>query len=268
MKRLSLLFTLIFILSACVNNEASLTLEANHGLAGTSLADLRVTASVQAARAETTLDFMGTRSSLAATQSIFLEETLIATGFAPDRLATQRQLSLGSSPTPLPTFTPLPESTENINPVSSTLALSPTPGAPPVTINAPRSPVPTATSLIEPTPDFGGLLRGNLLTATGAGDNGCGTGVTSIFGMDVSEIYVILPVFNITANSYTFAARWQRDGQPVGPVYDFTPDFDADELCIWFFVDESDFEFLPGNYTVTIDINGQIGAGPIPFIIQ
>ena len=245
-----------------------MTLEANHALAGTQLSNLQVTASVQAARAETTLDFMGTRSALAATQSIFLEETLIATGFPPAGLATQRQLSLGSSPTPLPTFTPLPQSSENGVVNATSLPQLPTPGAPAVTINAPRDAVPTATPLITATPDFGNLQLGNLITATGAGDDGCGTGVTSIFAMGVSEIYVILPAFNITANTYNFAARWQRDGQPVGPVYDFMPDFDADNLCIWFFVDETDFEFLPGNYTVTIDINGQAATAPIPFIIQ
>ena len=86
----------------------------------------------------------------------------------------------------------------------------------------------------------------------------------SVFGMDVSEIYVILPAFNISANSYTFAARWQKDGQPIGPVYDFTPDFDSDSLCIWFFVDDTDFPLEPGTYNVSIDINGQPAAGPVP----
>lgn len=265
MKSLLLLSILTLILSACATTESSLTLEANYALAGTQVADLRITASVQSARAETTLDFMGTRASLGATQSSHLESTLVATGFSPDGLATQRQMILGSTATPRPTLPPLSETNDQSVATSAPIIETFTPTVPGVTLNAPQ---PIATTVIQATSDPNGLRFGSLVTATGAGDDGCGTGITSTFGMDVSEIYVILPVFNITANQSTFSARWQRDGEPVGPVYDFSPDFDADELCIWFFVDETDFEFLPGQYTVTIDVNGQPATNPVPFIIQ
>lgn len=265
MKSLLLLSTLIFILSACATTESSLTLEANHAIAGTQVADLRITASVQAARAETTLDFMGTRASLGATQSSYLELTLIATGFPADSIATQRQVILGNTATPRPTLTLPAETSNQVIETSAPMLETFTPTVPGVTLNAPQ---PTATTFIQASPDPNGLRFGNLVTATGAGDTGCGTGVSSIFAAGVPEIYVILPVFNITANEVTFAARWQRDGQAIGPVYDFSPDFDAEELCIWFFVDETDFEFLPAQYSVTIDVNGQPATNPAPFIIQ
>lgn len=265
MKSLLLLFILILILSACATTESSLTLEANHALAGTQVADLRITASVQSARAETTLDFMGTRASLGATQSSHLEATLIASGFSANGMATQRQNILGNTATPRPTFTPASETDNQAAATALPIFETFTPTVPGVTLNAPQ---PTATIAIQATLDPNGLRFGSLVTATGAGDDGCGSGVTSTFTMGVSEIYVILPVFNITANQSTFSARWQRDGEPVGPVYDFSPDFDADELCIWFFVDETDFEFLPAQYTVTIDVNGQPATNPVPFIIQ
>ncbi|MGB7339342.1 MAG: hypothetical protein WBC91_10660 [Phototrophicaceae bacterium] len=272
MKRLLIIPILIMILAACAETGVSLTSEANYAFAGTQVADLRVTATVQAARAETTLDFMGTRSARAAAQSSFFEETLVATGFAPDLLATQRQQALGgASPTPQPSATPLVTvedgSSSGVTPVAGQ-TLTPTPPA--VTINAPNAAVnpPTSAVQIQATPDLGGLILGNVLTATGAGDDGCGSGVTSIFGMNTTEIYVIIPTFNITANTYTLAARWQRAGQAIGPVYDFTPLADSEQLCIWFFVDNTDFPFEAGNYSVTIDVNGQAVSGPIPFVIQ
>lgn len=266
MTRLLLITLILGFLSACASTEGALTLEANHALAGTQVADLRITASVQAARAETTLDFMGTRASLGATQSVFLEETLVATGFAPDAIATRRQVILGSTPTPLPTETLRPEETQAVIIGSQVATLPPT--APPVTLNAPNPTTPPQVALPSPTFDPDELYVTNVITATGAGDDGCGTGVTSIFGMDTPEIYVIAPAFNIEANGATFGARWERDGIQVGPIYTFVPDFSAEQLCIWFFVDETDFEFIAGAYTVTIEIDGQPAANPAPFIIQ
>jgi hypothetical protein len=109
---------------------------------------------------------------------------------------------------------------------------------------------------------------GTPYTALGAGDDGCGQNISSVFTINTPEIYVIVRVQNIQANTVTFAARWTREGIPVGPVYDFRPDYDADELCVWFFVDPSDFEFLAGSYTVTIDVNGTPSSNPIPFVIE
>lgn len=265
MKHLILILNLILILSACTDTGTSLTLEANYRLAGTQVEDLRITATVQMARAETTLDFMGTRAAVSGNQSGFLVETLVATGISPELLATQRESFLGSSPTPVPPTIIGNNANQEIRPGQTLIAETFTPSPPAVTINAPN---PTSTALIQATPDFGGLTIGNLITATGAGNDGCGRGVSSVFGMNVSEIYVILPVFNVTANDYIFAARWQKNGQPIGPIYDFSPDVDSDSLCVWFFVDATDFAFEPGTYSVSIDINGQRASGPVPFVIQ
>src|SRR5687767_11440250 len=141
MKRWLLLGFLLLNLTACGSNDELRTLEANHLLAGTQLADLRITATVQAARALTTVDAMNTRAALAATQSNFLESTLRATGFAQEAIETQRQIVLGSSPTPLPSPTLNPESSEEL------LVIFATATAPAVTLNAPRpSPTTAATS--------------------------------------------------------------------------------------------------------------------------
>lgn len=265
MKRLIFLLSLLISLSACAETGSSLTLEANYNIASTQVQDLRITATVLAARAETTLDFMGTRSARSVVQSVYLEETLIATGYSPDILATQRESIMGTTPTLRPTITLVSDVQGNVISTPAQVSETLTPTAPAVTLNAPE---PTLTLAVPPMPDLGGLNTGSLITATGSGNDGCGSGITSVFGMGVNEIYVILPVFNIRADTYTFSAHWKRDGRAIGPVYDFTPDYDSDSLCIWFFVDNTDFSLEPGNYSVRIDINGQAVTGEIPFIIQ
>jgi hypothetical protein len=256
MKRWLLLGLLLLNLAACGANDEFQNLEANHAQAGTQLADLRITATVQAARALITVDAMQTRAALAATQGGFLEATLRATGFPSELIATQRQLILGSSPTPIPA-TINPESSEEVAIIFATAT------APAVTLNAPN---PTASPAA--TTDPNGLQVSAPYTALGAGDDGCGENLTTIFTTETPEIYVIARASNIEANSVTFAARWEREGEAIGPVYDFRPDYDADTLCIWFFVDETDFEFLAGSYTVTIDVNGVPSSNPTPFVIE
>lgn len=257
-------FVFIGLLSAgCAETGESLTLEANHALAGTQVADIRLTATVQAARAQTTLDFITTRSAIAATQSIFLEETLVATGFVPEALATQREQLLGSTPTPSPSPTPLPEATVDPDaPTSDPSIPTSTPTLPPVT---PLSQNPTET--VMPTFDPNGLRVGSIITATGTGDDGCGSGITSTFSTATPEIFVIVPAFNLTPTD-TFSAHWERDGQAVGPIYTYEPATPLDELCVWFFVDPTDFPFTAGNYTVEIKVNDIPVAGAVPFIIQ
>lgn len=248
---------LLCLLTACAEGGEALTLEANYLDASTQIADIRLTATVQAARARTTLDFIGTRSSLSATESVFLEETLVATGFLPDALATQREVVLGSTPTPMPSPTAAAEATQEANglPIN-------TPTAPPVTPLAPN-----ATNTIAPTFDPNGLRVGSIVTATGAGDDGCGAGITSTFSTTTPEIYVITPAFNLSTTD-TFSAHWTQEGLPIGPVYTFTPDFEVDELCVWFFVDPTDFPFIAGNYSVEIKVNDVSVAVPVPFVIQ
>jgi hypothetical protein len=259
MKRWLMMSLLLFTLAACGSNDELRTLESNQALAGTQLADLRITATVEAARALTTIDAMQTRAAVAATQSNLLEATLIAMGITPAALQTQRQLILGSSPTPLPSPSLDPESSEAV----IFVAASPSPTSPIVTLNA-RNPTATTAATQDPN----AMQVGTPYTALGAGQDGCGENLTAVFGMDTVEIYVIVRVLNIKANTTTFAARWERDGQAVGPVYDFRPDYDVDELCVWFFVDPTDFEFLAGSYTVTIDVNGVPSSPPVPFVIQ
>lgn len=254
-----MLCLLLLSLAACGTNDSIRTLEVNHAAAGTQVADLRFTATVQAARALTTVDFVETRAALVATQSDFLESTIEATGISPAIVGTQRFIILGSSPTPLPSPSLAPEASEEGGNVPQASPIS-------AEINV-NFVTPTTLPSPTPSPDPNAFRIETPYTATGAGNDGCGAGLTSSFTTTSPEIYVIARAYNIEANTVSFEARWTRDGNPVGPVYDFTPDYDADELCIWFFVDPSDFEFTAGFYTVSIDVNGVASSNAVPFSI-
>lgn len=234
---------LILLLSACGSSEAQQTLVSNHAQAGTQLADLRVSATVLAARAQTTLDFAQTDAALAATQSQFLESTLVNEGVSAEQLATERARILSGEVTLPPGATP--EAT----------ASSPAPANP----NPAGQPTPTAGS--------NGPRLENPQLATGTDANGCAVGATTQFRTDSREIYVVAIARDIPANSITFEARWFREGQPIGPVYSYRPDYDVTQECVWFFVDPTDFAFEPGSYSVVIDMQGEPAFEPLPFTI-
>lgn len=233
-------------------------------LAGTQVADLRITASVQAARAQTTLDFMQTRAAFAAIQSNLLESTLAAGGIDESYLKTQRALILGSSLTPSTTPTLAPEETQNLDfPTFTPVSETPTPTIPGVT------PIfPTSTTAPTLPPDPNALRLENPITALASGNDGCGLNITSSFTVNTPEIYVLVKVYNIQANNVTFSAHWTYEDQPIGSVFDYTPNRNYDELCIWFFVDPSDFEFLVGNYAVGINVDGVPAFTPLQFTIS
>lgn len=107
----------------------------------------------------------------------------------------------------------------------------------------------------------------NPTTATGVDNNGCAVGSTTQFSTNAQEIYIVTRAVNIPGNSVTFEARWFRDGQAIGPVYSYTPNQPTDSLCIWFFVDQTDFTFEPGSYSVVLTINGDNAFEPLPFAI-
>ena len=261
---LSLIATLIFV--GCTDNAAQLTLEANHAQVGTQVADLRLEATIQAARARTTVDFIATRSSAAATQSQFLEATLIATGFPPQLLADfhQQQLQARSTATLTPTLDASPEATQ----LGNNGAATPTLPTSTATIPAvsPFAPIQGASPTQAPTINVNAPHLENPVLATGVGSDDCAIGVTTQFSTSNAEIYVVAEAVNMPSGSI-IEAHWFRGIEPIGPVYTFAPDFDIERACIWFFVDSSDFEFLAGQYNVSLTLNGEIATPLLPFSI-
>jgi hypothetical protein len=253
------------ILVGCTDNREREALEANHAAVGTQVADLRVSATIQAARAQTTLDFVQTRAAAAATQSQFLEATMIATGFAPESLADFRERLLVQRPTatPLPP-TDIANSSGAGGEAGTPMRETRTPTLPAIT---PLGITPSAVSTIAVTINPNTPHLEKPVTATGVGNDDCATGVTSQFSSATEAIYIVADAINVPSGS-TIQARWFRSGEPVGPVYDFTPDFDIEDACVWFFVDPTDFEFTAGQYAVDLLLNGEVAISRIPFTIS
>lgn len=267
MKIMMLLtLTASFLLAGCANREAQRTLEANHILVSTQIADLRITATVQAARARTTVDFVETRAAVAATKGQLLEATLVAYGIPVEAVQTYRARVLGnrSTTTPSPTHDPaaLPQLTTRPQSSPTPLPLTITPTAPVVT---PFSLLLTPTSEFLPADPDAPHLE-NPVTAAAVDSDDCAINITSQFETTSAEIYIVAEAVNAPAGTI-IEARWFREGESIGPIYSFAPDFDIERACIWFFVDPTDFEFLPGVYAVDLVLNGEPASPSIAFTI-
>jgi hypothetical protein len=105
----------------------------------------------------------------------------------------------------------------------------------------------------------------NIVMATGVGDDDCALGTVLQFTADVPAIYVVATAYNIAPGTQ-LASRWRIGASEK--VFDFTPDFAIAGECIWFFVDQTDFTFVPGTWSVSLEIDGTPAAPAIQFTIQ
>ncbi len=242
-----LLFCLLLLCSACNGNTADNAIATQHSVASTGLFVAQATTTVLAARLETTLDYVSTRVSFAATQSQFLKATLVQAGTPIDYLeAYQRSVFTGAIV--LPTATARPQATAGSLQQMTQIALT----LPTVT---PFGVTPTGTA---PRLD-------NIVMATSVGNDDCALGAVLQFTADVPEIYVVATAYNIAPGTQ-LASRWRIGDNEK--VFDFTPDFAIDGKCIWFFVDQTDFTFVPGTWSVALEINGTPAAPATQFVIQ
>jgi hypothetical protein len=257
---------LVILISACSAADEQATLVANHALAGTQIAALRISATVGAARARTTLDYSSTRAALAATESRFLESTLSSRGTPIAFLDGQRQNLLGSTATATQTPAEAAITAEAMSPAAAMPTLQATPSAT-VPIVTPFGLVSTpAPPVTQPADPNAPRLEGFTL-ASGVGADDCALEARSEFDAGVAEIYIVATAVNLPAGSRV-EARWYRAGAAIGPVYSFEPGSTIERACIWFYVDPGDFEFLPGEYAVDLILNGVEASPMLPFTIN
>jgi hypothetical protein len=251
---------LVLLLVGCTSQGMSLTLAANHHIQGTEFYDVQMTASVQAGRLQSTQDYFTTQVALLATQSQFLKGTLVARGTPVDVLnAYQQQIESGGNP--LPTRTPRP--TPTFAPLLPPTPLSGGPGiATPVPAN--NNTVPTVDPLLNAAPPTSGPRLVDLATAPGVNDDDCAQNASTTFAASTPEIYIVATAYEVTSGM-TLAAQWDVSGQQR--TFEFTPDFDIDGACIWFYIDQSEFTFQPGEGRVSLSLNGT-PMGSVTFTLQ
>lgn len=247
----ALLTLILIIVSACGTPTEQLTLVAENELANTQIANIRSTATVARARMQITLDFAGTRAIDVEQQGQFLRSTLVALGT--ESLFINNNLPL---PGDFPTFTP---------PATSPVRVEVTPIVQPAMteeLNADGTPIQVP---IEPTNRDNQPRLDNLVLSSGVNDNDCATDTNPRFTPASTEIYIVATAFNVPAG-VTISSVWQSNGTEVA-LFSFQPEAGINGSCIWFFIDQSDAEFVVGSWSVELRINDISVAPPIPFQI-
>ncbi|XWX04289.1 hypothetical protein VZO05_01790 [Aggregatilineales bacterium SYSU G02658] len=237
-------------LAACAST-ADPAINAQRDAAATQLAILAGTATAEMAELRTTADYVSTRASLAATRGAFLELTLVARG-TPQEVIRQFQSSMMAS---LVTLTPTPAPALVIEADVAS-------GQPEIIVTPLALPTPEAL----PTADPDAPQYADIVTATGVGNDDCALNITSEFTPQSSAIYVVARARNIAPGTQ-LSSQWTANGQPV-VSYDFTPNFEIRDACIWFFVTPSEVAFTAGEWSVQLAINGVPNGSPARFTIR
>jgi len=245
------LFCLAAFLAACQSTEPQLTATAVYIEAQAAIESLRSTATVARARMQTTLDHAATRVARAEEAGKFLRSNLINLGtdtsFIDDSLqqleaiATQRPSTIAANPNAPPADDRVPPTITPITVVT-----------PPVETHSPPSPL-------------DGPRLENIVMATGVDSNDCAIDVNPRFTPQSTAIYVVGRAFNIPAGA-SISSIWLRSGLEV-VSFSFHREYEINDSCIWFFIDQSDTPFSPGNWSVELRVDGAPVSSPLAFQI-
>jgi hypothetical protein len=229
-----ILLLVLCILSACQRqNEIQLTLIAQNATLQSEIGAVRQTATVEAERLQITVDYMSTLVGRVNGDTIQMQATLVSRGTDPASIS-------------------------NIAPQFNTPF--PVPGTPGGNVPA----VTPSPDQFLSTEEVTGPALVDYMMAPGVGSDDCALNPTSSFTTVTAEIYIVATGMNITTGT-NIAARFSVGGQEIR--HDFTPDFDINGACIWFFIDQNDLAFSPGTWSVVLELNGTAVTPPIPFTI-
>lgn len=247
---------LMLLLAACTGDPAAgQTAEAVNATLGTHVALRRMTATFEADRRVVTQSALENAATLALSRQRAIMSTLEELGVS----ANISQITPAALPTN-PAFAIATSTPEMLDTGGITRA-APT-DDPALSLTPPTAPPPLETS----TPDPSQPRVENLVTATGVGADDCPAGITASFTGASPQIYVVMSAYNLAAGM-TVSARWSRDDGTALTTFEFTPDFNINGACIWFYAEPADFAFDAGAYRVEIDING-LPAAAAAFSIQ
>lgn len=253
---------LIFILSACgADGVSQQTMVAYNTLASTQRASFYITATVDAERGRVTLDAIQDRIDRALVQRQFMLSTLEARGI------DTSQLPRPTTPTPAPQSpTPADLPPADVTPLVGDIPLPTaviiTPLAVTPTVFVPQGPAQSTPANVS-LPNS--PLR-DVVMSQRVGNDDCAVGVTSTFSVNSAEIYIVARAVGVQSGT-RLGSVWRKADGTTLVEFDFTPDFNIRDACIWFFAAPDDFPFEAGSYTVTLTVNNQPASNPVPFTI-
>lgn len=233
---------IILLVTACGQTSTEKqTLEAHDQSLNTEIAGLQATANIEQERLLITVEHAETQVARASTQQLLIILTLEARGVD--------TLVLPGVATAMPT-------TENSFPNTTGDNVGSAPTPPRVAVTPASTPTPNI--------NISNPYLTNIVVSTDVGSDDCAVNVTNTITPNTERIYVVATAREMPDGT-TIVSRWQRGGTEVA-VYDLTYDY-IEEACIWFFVDQTDFAFTPGSYSVALDVDGVTITPPIPFTV-
>ncbi|HVU09725.1 MAG TPA: hypothetical protein VHD90_00550 [Phototrophicaceae bacterium] len=231
---------------------------------GTQIAAVRATATVNADRLMSTLTGAQTAVGQVDLQSTQIAATLIAQG----TLFIDPNVITPAAPPDNNAQSQSPGNTSDIPQIANPLL---TPGAPQVNSqgSAQGNSQLTQSTATLPAPAPGNPNNTNsplsqVELATQVGSDDCAINPTTSFSSSATDIYVVA-VANIAAGA-NLTATFSANGQDV-KTYPWKPNFAVHNKCIWFHLPASDVAFTPGNWSVTLTVDGQQIGQPIAFVI-
>lgn len=261
MKRLYLFasISIIGFASGCnffAPPAAEQTLAADYASTATQIVIIRESATALADRLNVTLEHAQTAVRAADAQSTRIAGTLQATGmqFIDTRFITPlfptpvANDTAQNSSNPQPVFAITPVNSGEGAQGNSALQIQP-------------SPTPIATVTIDPESP----RLENTVLAQSVGADDCPTGTTTVFPTNSEGVYVSALAFNIAPNN-VIVSRWSREGIEV-VSYDWSPGFDIEQGCIWFYMPATDVDFSAGNWSVQLELDGVTVGQPIGFTV-
>lgn len=257
--RFSAVLALAAVLSACQffgPSTAEMTLAVENQVLSTEIAALRATATVEADRMLVTLEHAQTAVSHVNGQTGALQATLMANGQPADLSNITPQALM--TPTPPPPILDIGPQAPAVAPIGIT------PGATigPSGANPDNSPALVITPIVADT----AAPLSNIVMSEAVGSDDCAIQPTTSFTTQTPQIYVVALARGIGPQD-RITSRWSRDGQAVVD-YSWSPNFNIEEACIWFYIDQSEIEFTPGNWQVQMELNGQPIGSPATFRID
>jgi len=233
-----------------------MTLAVQNQVLNTEIAVIRATATVEADRMMVTLEHAQTAVSHVDGQTQDLQATLVARNGLPadlNNITPAAEVALAT----VPPILDLGQTGNGVAPIRITPGATTPPGIPQQDSNAALVITPVA-------PQASGPIS-NIVTAGSVGDDDCALNPGASFTTATPEIYVVARASGI-GSSDNITSRWSAGGSEV-VSYDWTPDFEIEDACIWFYIDQTEVTFTPGNWQVQMELNGQPVGSPVSFSI-
>jgi hypothetical protein len=237
-----------------------MTLSVQNQVLNTEIAAIRATATVEADRMMVTLEHAQTAVNHVDGQTQDLQATLAARGLPPVDLDSISPVPDSVFNTPPPILDPGPAVDNGVAPIRIT------PGATsPVVIPNQNDAALVITPLVPPQQqDESGPLQ-NIVTASSVGNDDCALNPTTSFTTSTPQIYVVARARGV-GQSDNITSRWYSGGTEI-VSYDWTPSFQIEDACIWFYIDQSEVTFTAGSWSVQMEVNGQSIGSPVAFTI-